>query len=297
MKPYTNHRTAFFFFLSILFTTLLLSCKNYKEKGNSSFRTESLELSRKEINLNISSRMHELEDRVTDPISADRAEPWFKIATQSHEKVMKADSFILNLLKKDKIEKDSLKVLFQLLENVRNTVLQSDEEIAETFKNTDVYFLSNKGSNNVTEEDFIKCISGTRNQEELKQNLTMLQNNMQVFLSKIIRFCIQKNTYTVCGFDSYSTIVGASSKVVEPGDEVEIFAGIGAFSKASMPKILIDGKNIPLNEEGYAKLKLKSPARAGKYEIPVRITFFNQTTGKEDTVKSTVEYKVVKICE
>lgn len=79
-------------------------------------------------------------------------------------------------------------------------------------------------------------------------------------------------------FDSYAAIVGQNSNYLMP-KELEIKAGIGAFSKSSVPVISIGGSTIPIGTEGYALYKTEAGG-VGSHSVPVRISFFNQTTGK-----------------
>jgi gliding motility-associated protein GldM len=75
-----------------------------------------------------------------------------------------------------------------------------------------------------------------------------------------------------------------------PGQEVEIMAGVGAFSKAAQPQIIINGQGIGLGEDGQAKLKMQGGS-LGKHSIPVVIRFKDQD-GKDQTINKTVEYTV-----
>ena len=76
-----------------------------------------------------------------------------------------------------------------------------------------------------------------------------------------------------------------------PGQEIEIKAGIGAFSKAAAPTITIGGSNVAIGEEGYASYKTQAGG-VGPHSIPVRISFFNQITGKDEVREVNVEYMV-----
>ncbi len=98
-------------------------------------------------------------------------------------------------------------------------------------------------------------------------------------------------------YSTYSSLVTQNAKILAPEEELEISAGIGMFSKASKPSITINGVGIPLNDEGIALFKNKAPKSQGNYKVPVQISFFNQTTGKDEIKQVNIEYKVVKPCE
>ena len=65
---------------------------------------------------------------------------------------------------------------------------------------------------------------------------------------------------------------------------------MGAFSKAAMPQITINGANTPLGPEGQATSKVAGGG-IGKHSVPVVIRFQDQD-GKWQEVKKQVEYTV-----
>ena len=54
-----------------------------------------------------------------------------------------------------------------------------------------------------------------------------------------------------------------SSSYVKAGQEIEITSGIGAFSKAAMPTISINKKNISLDADGAARYRFKASDKPG----------------------------------
>ena len=67
-----------------------------------------------------------------------------------------------------------------------------------------------------------------------------------------------------------------------PGDEMEITAGVGAFSRAAAPvKLLSKGKNSPLDIEadGAAHRKLNAATSLGKHTV-VNVTVNDSKTRK-----------------
>ncbi|MFM2139394.1 MAG: hypothetical protein RJA57_1701 [Bacteroidota bacterium] len=121
--------------------------------------------------------------------------------------------------------------------------------------------------------------------------LSKFQNDIKTAENKVVSFCHQKVGEVKVVFDSYSAIVGQNSNYLMPGQEIEIKAGIGAFSKAAMPTISIGGNNVAIGEEGYALYKGQAGG-VGSHTIPVRITYTNQLTGKPETKEVNVEYVV-----
>ncbi|RYF84627.1 MAG: gliding motility protein GldM [Chitinophagaceae bacterium] len=91
-------------------------------------------------------------------------------------------------------------------------------------------------------------------------------------------------------FDAFEAIVGQNSKYLMPGQELEITAGLGAFSKSKLPTITIGGSNVQLNEKGMAIYKVAAGS-IGTHSIPVNVTFVDQD-GKTQTRPFNVEYTV-----
>ena len=75
-----------------------------------------------------------------------------------------------------------------------------------------------------------------------------------------------------------------------PGQELEITAGVGAFSKAALPTITIGNTVVPIGEDGAARTKLAAGA-VGTRSVPVRITYTDQD-GKQQIIEEKVEYTV-----
>jgi gliding motility-associated protein GldM len=91
-------------------------------------------------------------------------------------------------------------------------------------------------------------------------------------------------------FDAFEAIVGQNSKYLMPGQELEITAGLGAFSKSKLPDISIGGSKVSLNEKGMAVYKTAA-GTIGNHSIPVTVSFTDQD-GKPQTRTFNVEYTV-----
>jgi gliding motility-associated protein GldM len=76
-----------------------------------------------------------------------------------------------------------------------------------------------------------------------------------------------------------------------PGDEMEITAGVGAFSKAAQPTVSIEGQNVPLDIDGAAHRKINAATSLGKHTINVTVSFTDQE-GKQQTITKPIEYTV-----
>lgn len=121
--------------------------------------------------------------------------------------------------------------------------------------------------------------------------LSKFQNDIKTAENKVVAYCHQKVGEVKVIFDAYAPIIGQSSGYLMPGQELEIKAGIGAYSKSAQPVISIGGSSVAIGAEGFASYKTQVNG-IGSHTIPVRITYFNQITGKQETAETNVEYTV-----
>ena len=186
-------------------------------------------------------------------------------------------------------EKEGQK-LKQKLDEYKAKLLAIDPLIAQEFKNTlqvntQMPAVQDK-SNNTWELAYFHMVPTVASVTILSK----FQNDVKTSENKVVAFCHEQVGKVQVRFDTYTAIVGQSSNYVMPGQEVEIMAGVGAFSKAAQPLISINGQSVGLGEDGQAKLKMAGGG-LGKHSIPIVIRFKDQD-GKDQTINKTIEYTV-----
>lgn len=140
---------------------------------------------------------------------------------------------------------------------------------------------------------FYKTSFDDRSPEGMALSLAMIKNNVKVFENHISTYFINQIGSTIDRFNVFSAIVGQSSNIVKPGDDIEVMAGVGAFSIAAKPQITIGGKSVDIDKDmGSATTKIKASSKPGKHSVPVRVEFINPYGMKEVKVYS-IEYTVV----
>lgn len=120
--------------------------------------------------------------------------------------------------------------------------------------------------------------------------LTKFQNDIRNTENKLVTFCHEQVGKVELRFDSFEAIVGQNSKYLMPGQEIEITAGLGAFSKTKLPTVSVNGAGVPLNEKGQAVYKAQAGA-IGAHTINVTVSFTDQD-GNPQTRTIPVEYVV-----
>lgn len=278
------------FFASFIF----YSCKTDNTNEINQQVIQSLNESNITINQSTAIALKSLEDKTYDPITFEIAPPWYKKAVT----VNNATNNLINLidtLSRRKLAEEELTIVYNKTLEYKSLVLENNEELINSFErdfNILNHLLSLSGVDSSDKTSDIK--TSERNTSLV---LATLKNKIRILENKVIHFCNLKTSMIIEDFQSYSMIAAQNANILSPGSVLEIKAGIGAFSFSSRPIISIDGTTVPLNESGYASFSKKVPYNTGNYKIPVRISFFNQTTGKNETKLVNIEYKVVKLCE
>ena len=301
-----------------LVLTALLALNVSSEILNA-FRTvrRSLENSNATVNQSTSLLMKSLEEKSIDQQTKERAIPWYEKA-QKVVAITESINKYIDGLKNDIITKaggkpgdatvafkeDNLDIvtkmfvqggegkrLLEKLQQYQKDIYAIDHEIDSAFKSAKSIDLSNPPGQDgkskawdVAYFNMVPTVAGLT-------ILSKFQNDVKGMENKVVTFCHQKVGEVKIVFDSYAAIVGQNSNYLMPGQQLEVKAGIGAFSKSSLPIITIGGTTVPLGEEGFALYKTDAGG-VGAHSIPVRISFFNQTTGKDEIKEVKVEYTV-----
>jgi gliding motility-associated protein GldM len=87
--------------------------------------------------------------------------------------------------------------------------------------------------------------------------LSKFESDVKNSESQVIDYLHKQIGEVKIKFDKQEAIVSPSATYVMPGDELEVKAGIGAFSSAAKPTISINGTVYPVNDDGVADFKTK----------------------------------------
>ena len=120
--------------------------------------------------------------------------------------------------------------------------------------------------------------------------LRKFQNDVKTSENKVVSHIHEQVGKVEVIFDAFEAIVGQNSKYLMPGQELEITAGLGAFSKSKVPDIYIGGAKVATNEKGMAVYKVAAGS-IGSHTIPVKVAFLDQD-GKPQERTFPVEYTV-----
>jgi gliding motility-associated protein GldM len=276
----------------------------------------SLTSTNKTINSSTQTILASLDEKQREPATAAKASIWYPKAKEAQALSKDLNDYIQTL--KNKIltaadfdpskgdssykmedldiatriminEKEGPK-LKQKLEDYKKKLLDLDPLIAQEFKNTlqvntAMPAVQDK-SNNTWDLAYFHMVPTVA----AITILSKFQNDVKTSENKVVSFCHEQVGKVQVRFDTYTAIVGQSSNYIMPGQEIEVMAGVGAFSKAAAPQISINGQGVSLGEDGQARLKMNGGS-LGKHTIPIVIRFKDQD-GKDQVIPKTIEYTV-----
>ncbi len=118
--------------------------------------------------------------------------------------------------------------------------------------------------------------------------LSKFQSDVKNSESQVIDYLHKQIGEVKIKYDKFSALVSTNSTYLMPGDELDVSAGIGAFSAAAQPDVYINGSKIPLGDGGMAEWKSR-PSSSG--DVNVRIEYA-KPDGSKDVVNKVVKYTV-----
>jgi len=276
----------------------------------------SLEKTNNAVNLSSNQIFESLTEKMTEDATRAKAILWQPRAKQIMDEAAKAYSFI-DQLKKDIIkeaggdpadpntefkedDQDAStrvmvkngkgKELYKILETFKTNVLGVNDTIKTAFANSLQVDLerpkSTTSKKKSWEEDYF-YMAPTVGALSI---LSKFQNDIKTSENKLVAFCHEQVGKVEIRFDRFDAIVGQNSKYFMPGQEIEITAGLGAFSTAKVPDVFVGGSKVAINEKGLAVYKT-SVGGIGAHTLNVKVSFIDQD-GNPQEREFPVEYVV-----
>jgi gliding motility-associated protein GldM len=91
--------------------------------------------------------------------------------------------------------------------------------------------------------------------------------------------------------DKFEILTSQNTNYLLPGQQLEIKAGIGAFSSKAKPTISINGVSQQANDSGFARYTTTASGGGGG-TVPISVSFKDPNTGQVTTKTTTVTYTV-----
>ena len=249
-----------------LVLTALLALNVSSEILNA-FKTvnNSLEKTNNAVNLSTTQIFASLTDKLADPATKPKAELWQPRAKQVMDFSTTANNFIQGL--KDDIlkaaggdPKDPTKSFKEDNLDIATRMMMKEGKGKQLYKILEDYKKNVLGINDTIKTEFEKSLqvdlekpkSQTGNNKKSWEEayfhmvptvaaltiLSKFQNDIKTSENKVVTFCHEQVGKVILRFDAFEAIVGQNSKYLMPGQEIEITAGLGAFSKQKLPDVL-----------------------------------------------------------
>lgn len=120
--------------------------------------------------------------------------------------------------------------------------------------------------------------------------LDRLESDVLATTKTYMEYCLNKTAVLTCGWNAdFYPLASLSSSYVKRGQSVEITAGIGAFSVATRPQIIINGQEIPLTDYATAVHRITASGKPGKHQVNVKVKF-TKPDGVIATIEKSLEY-------
>lgn len=120
--------------------------------------------------------------------------------------------------------------------------------------------------------------------------LSKFQNDVKNAESQVVDFCHSQIGQVKLVYDKFQAIATANTSYAMPDEDIEITAGVGAFSASAKPTISIGGQVMSLNADGTAVYKTKATG-SGSKTVAVRIEY-TKPDGTKDVVNKEIKYTV-----
>ena len=118
--------------------------------------------------------------------------------------------------------------------------------------------------------------------------LSKFQSDIKNSESQVVDYLHKKIGEVKVVFDKFEPLVGTNATYLMPGDELDVTAGIGAFSDAAKPTVYINGAVQPLGPDGTALYKTHVTS-TGNINVKIEYT---KPDGSKDVINKTIPYTV-----
>ncbi|MBO9660849.1 MAG: hypothetical protein J7527_18650 [Chitinophagaceae bacterium] len=237
-----------------------------------------------------------LEEKTSDLRSAERARTWLPRAKAVEQLTKNINSDIGRLINTHSQTQNSWKDQCKLLQNklrvYADSIVALDPRINAAFRDEFADSVKSGRFQPFLWETLRSLDQAT--EPERATILTQLKLSLAERSNAIISFCNEMCTAgCVLSFETYSAIVGQNSAAILPGEKLEITAGMGAFTNRAALKVSVNGKPVPVNNDGIMQYSFIPSGKPGTYQVPVVLNFVDQD-GLQRSIEKILTYRVLE---
>lgn len=235
-----------------------------------------------------------LQEELQDPCSRERARQWLSVARRAEQLTLEVVDYFSQAkesAEKGKVDgSDLFDSAYVRLNAYRNDILMLHEKIQAEFTRS-FEGLEGKADYQASLSQHLRILQQV-DDGQLAVALTQLRYSVMQIGASVVAFCRENVGCFTDRFETYAAIIGQSSTGILPGQNLEIAAGMGAFSKAAQPTITIDGKQCAVEDDGVGRLTIAAGSNPGKYQTTVKIEYMDQD-GVKRWINKVVEWEVI----
>lgn len=180
-------------------------------------------------------------------------------------------------------------VLKNRLDQYKQQMLNLDPTIKAQFESTFPVNTTPPPSQDGKKKDFTQSFFHMTPTIAALTMLSKFQNNIKNAESQIVTYCHNQIGAVEVHMDQVGVLVGQNSNYLMPGQQLQITAGVGAYSSSAAPSISINGSNVPVsNGQGIYTTTVSG---AGEHTVNVNVTFRDENN-KIVTKSAPVKYVV-----
>jgi hypothetical protein len=242
-----------------------------------------------------------LEQKLYDPATSEKAKIWLPKAERI--KAISKETFDkIDIKKKDfesqakhKLPEENILELYKCLADYKINILKIDSNLTRDYEKYLKIFTTKIDSTNNDQIELFKNLFADNSTSSTLAILTKLQNNIKLNEKGIMVYCNEQcASLSWSNHYMYSALTILNTSLAQPGERLELTAGLGLFSIKQSPEVFVYNKPVPLAEDGAAHFRFKAASKLGKYYVPVKINFTDQD-GKQITIQKEIEYTVAEI--
>ena len=118
--------------------------------------------------------------------------------------------------------------------------------------------------------------------------LSKFQNDVRNSENQVVTFAHNQIGAVAVRFDKFGFVGGLSSSYLMPGENLKVYAGLGATASGAAPSITINGRPVGLNADGIAETEFPVSG-SGSVNVVIR---YKDQDGNEKTITKPLEYTV-----
>jgi gliding motility-associated protein GldM len=180
-------------------------------------------------------------------------------------------------------------VLKNRLDQYKQQMLDLDPTIKAQFESTFPVNTTPPPSQDGKKKDFTQSFFHMTPTIAALTMLSKFQNNIKNAESQIVTYCHNQIGAVEVHMDQVGVLVGQNSNYLMPGQQLQITAGVGAYSSSAAPSISINGSSVPVsNGQGVYTTTVSG---AGEHTVNVNVTFRDENN-KIVTKSAPVKYVV-----